>query len=133
MALVEFVNDSAPYLNAENLNKIQERNVYSTNEVVIGKWVDNKPIYKKTFVGSITDGTILIQNVGVLVNAYGSGNYEGGIIRQLPYYEFYNNNNYLINVHVNNNNEIYFATLAGGLPTTVYNVALTLEYTKTTD
>ena len=132
MALVEFQNNSAPYINATNLNKIQERNVYSTNEVVIGKWVDNKPIYKKTFTGSLIDGAILIQNIGVLVNAYGSGNYEGGIIRQLPYYEFYNNNNYIINVSVNNN-EIRFGALVGGSPTTVYNVALTLEYTKTTD
>jgi hypothetical protein len=91
MALVEFVDDSTPYLNASNLNKIQESNIYSTTETEVGRWINNKPIYRKTFVGNIADGTLLVQNVDVLVNAYGSGRFQGGLIRQLPYYEFYNN------------------------------------------
>lgn len=56
MALVEFVNDSAPYLNAENLNnnfeyledKINNGEIYSTNEIKTNKiWIDGKPIYRK--------------------------------------------------------------------------------------
>jgi hypothetical protein len=54
MALVTFVNDSAPYLNAENLNNnfeyLDADNIYSTNETLTNKkWIDGKPIYRKVF------------------------------------------------------------------------------------
>ena len=55
MALIEFQNNSAPYLNAENLNnnfsyldeKLQD--IYSTEEKVIGTFLD-KPLYRKTIL-----------------------------------------------------------------------------------
>lgn len=51
-------NDSAPYINNDNLNHIEEgiydasvgvenMGAYSTTETVIGTWVDGKPIYRK--------------------------------------------------------------------------------------
>lgn len=32
------------------VNEIEEENYYSTEEKQIGKWIDNKPLYRKTFV-----------------------------------------------------------------------------------
>lgn len=32
------------------INKIVKENIYSTEEKQIGKWIDNKPLYRKTFV-----------------------------------------------------------------------------------
>lgn len=58
MALVEFRNNQAPYINAENLNnnfnelnnKVDE---YSTSEIKTNKvWIDGKPIYRKVIQGS---------------------------------------------------------------------------------
>lgn len=71
MALVEFVNNSAPYLNAENLNnnfeylenKMDNNEVYSTNEIKTNEvWIDGKPIYRKVItisnIGTSFDTTI---------------------------------------------------------------------------
>lgn len=37
--------DKTSIVNA--INELANKNVYSTTEVVVGKWVDNKPIYRK--------------------------------------------------------------------------------------
>lgn len=46
MANINFQNGVTP-INDTNLNAIQEISVYSTNELVIGKWIDGKPLYRK--------------------------------------------------------------------------------------
>ena len=41
---------------------------YSTNEQVVGKWIDGKPIYQKTFqIASVTDGMEITRGVETLV------------------------------------------------------------------
>lgn len=55
MGVINFVNENAPYVNAENLNEIQKSNIYSTNEIKIGQWIDGKPIYRKTIYVSEID------------------------------------------------------------------------------
>ncbi len=49
-------------------------NNYSTNEQVIGTWIDGKPLYRKVITSPIglTSGTVLIENVDTMVNQYGS-------------------------------------------------------------
>ena len=134
MALVTFVDDSAPYLNAQNLNKIHESNVYSTSEIEIGKYVDDKTIYKKTFTGSIADATILLSNVDVVINCYGTGSVVSGTVQQVPYLEIYNNLNYMLKcVYSTSTHNVTFAALSGGTPVTATNCNITIEYTKTTD
>lgn len=63
MALVEFQNNTAPYINADNLNNNFEyledkiEDIYSTDEVKTNKvWINGKPIYRKviTFSNTIT-------------------------------------------------------------------------------
>lgn len=135
MALVEFVDDSAPYLNAQNLNnnfnELDNKHNYSTTEKIIGKWIDNKPIYRKVFTGTINDSTTLLQNVDTLVNAYGTADMNY-VTRTLNYYEIYNNLQYFVHVRLSSNNVNFICTSAGQSynPT---NCKIILEYTKTTD
>lgn len=81
MALIEFKDlpDTSTPINAENLNKIQENNIYSTDEIEIGKWIDSKPIYRKVIVtttsGQITHG---ISNYETIINMYGFVNISSG-------------------------------------------------------
>lgn len=135
MALVTFVNDSAPYLNAQNLNnnfnELDNKHNYSTTEKVIGKWVDNKPIYQVVLTGTINDSSILLQNVDTLVNAYGTV-YMNGNTRPINYYELYNNLQYFWNLRLNSN-KLYMACVVAGQPYNPTNCNITLEYTKTTD
>lgn len=67
MKKINFVNNEAPYLNAENLNQMQDNieeaiGNYSTKEQVIGTWLD-KPLYRKVLSMNIpttaTDGTMV--------------------------------------------------------------------------
>ncbi|MBR4003092.1 MAG: hypothetical protein IKI95_03365 [Clostridia bacterium] len=60
-------------------------NEYSTtNEIRIGTWIDNKPLYRKVFTGNLVDGDLTIDmssyNMSVVVNTYGRcgtiGNYR---------------------------------------------------------
>ena len=58
MALIEFKDlpDTSTPITAENLNEIQKSNICSTSEIEVGKWIDNKPIYRKCFqVASMAD------------------------------------------------------------------------------
>ena len=48
------------------INKIVKENIYSTEEVQIGKWIDNKPLYRKTInIGTITANTQKTGTTGI--------------------------------------------------------------------
>lgn len=121
-------NNESKKINGENLLK---RNIYSTDEIVIGKWVNNKPIYRQVFTGTINDASVLLQNVDALVNSYGTV-YINNNTRPLNYYEMYNNLQYFVNLRVNSN-KVYMACLVAGQPYNPSDCKITLEYTKTTD
>ena len=81
---IQFIPNGIPIINWEddyvNVNgdirqygvSISNMFVYSTNEEVIGKWIDDKPLYRKTFeiTGGLSNGTVtishLINNVDVI-------------------------------------------------------------------
>lgn len=66
-----WVNNSSPYIDADNLNNIEngiETNEnkfnYSTNEIEIGKWIDDKPIYRKVYnINSLPNTTTMDINI----------------------------------------------------------------------
>lgn len=64
MGIVNFINDSEPYLSAENMNEIQKGNVYSTNEIEIGRWIGGEPLYRKVILfntpSNITGNSVAI-------------------------------------------------------------------------
>ena len=141
MALVEFQNNSAPYINAENLNKIQESNIYSTSEIEIGKWTDNKPIYRKVIV--IQNPTFNnyvshnIANIDTIINVNWMLKEGNDAFRTMPiaYQEsgsvnarfscspyIFNKTNYLISAGS------YFVENSSNI-----SLRIIVEYTKTTD
>ena len=50
----EFYEAIRPYLNGSFptaiANKFDKANMYSTDEQIVGRWIDGKPLYQKTFV-----------------------------------------------------------------------------------
>ena len=159
MALIEFVNDSAPYLSAENLNNnfeylddkipnivnqhsnsqedayncdyINDLHNYSSEEHIIGTF-NNKPLYRKSFKVLITSQTFEF-NHGI-TNMDDLVKYNASIIQQGGY-------KYPIPYY----SEIAGYTIEGGVSSTGcyfklgnsinYNhyATVVLEYTKTTD
>ena len=76
-------NTTTP-VNASNLNQLQTNventlNTYSTSEIRIGTWINNKPLYRKVFdIGALpnndqkTTTTDLNWTTNVVVNIYGN-------------------------------------------------------------
>ena len=74
-------------------DKIDDMTTYSTTEKVVGKWVDNKPIYRKYISGSITDGDTLVSGVDTFISAFGVV-YIASVGRLIPYYEYFQGASY---------------------------------------
>ena len=108
------------------INEVYQNNVYSTDETVVGKWIDGKPLYKKTF--QVTTSATLnafndiysanIENVPSLHFQFRKGNERYPENHQQ--FAFYVVNGILKEYHTKD----YYS---GG------ELTVTLEYTKTTD
>lgn len=85
----------------EKLETISSKDVYSTEEVVIGTWIDGKPLYRRTLVVNTPETFKVTENayefysetgteISEIVNLYGKINSgSGGIyIRQIPCMSF---------------------------------------------
>ena len=123
-------------------NSLQETNNrlnYSTDEQIIGTWIDGKPIYRKTYIFSYGRNVketpyYLDRNVSVdcLINAYGSQLYIG--TNQPTWYSFpYMFGDSVTRPEVGSFG-IRLALTGIFLNSTVNSLAkYTFEYTKTTD
>ena len=115
---------------------INKLNTYSTEEQVIGKWIDGKPLYRKVYTlynvseGSTTDVyTIDIDITKDIHNGYGkifadsykvnigTGDAGFGVIS---------------NIQQNPSGQIYISRTHGAFGK-ITGLEITLEYTKTTD
>ena len=120
------------------INEIVDRNVFSTVEKIIGKWIDGKPIYRKVCViNSPVVGTIsyahYISNFKTLISATANGTQANGGQQYFPR-AVPGDSNWSLNIgdvnsttfslQIANNN-------TGNYAFTKVNVIL--EYTKTTD
>ena len=103
-----------------NANNLVESMTYSTNEIVVGTWIDNKPIYRKVYSisGTIAQSAwttlTTITNVDTLTKGLMGGS----------------SNNCVWNdtlLRVVNNNLQYYSTLSH------FYTWVVIEYTKTTD
>lgn len=135
-------------LNAESINDIAEANStvpavvigdannYSTSEKVIGKWIDGKPLYQKTYInntGTITDEESTIQVASVtnlnITNVYGYcsfGNSRNNVA-QIGFYR--TTSNYVVSSAVSG----YLVLRIAGSHFANSEYAITIQYTKTTD
>lgn len=75
-------------------SEIVDTTVYSTEEQVVGKWINNKPLYRKTFVQPFTvaSGAVTITAI-----THGIGNIENIWVGNESYYLDASGNSYAIN------------------------------------
>lgn len=131
MALVTFVDDSAPYLNAQNLNNnfeyLDNKNDYSTSETVIGVY-DGKPLYRKVYsipvstANTDVNTALNISNLNKVINLSGLVESSGLFVP--------------INYSYSNTQVRCFITSAQYIQLTsafTGTARVTVEYTKTTD
>ena len=129
--LKNFYDDIKPFLGCPAyLTSEGTSDYYSTDEKVIGRWVDGKPLYKKTITGLSLGGswynqyyyvlsnqTPLIANVDTIVYAYGVGGDNSTYKSVSP-----------INICMNQNNTWSYVRFASDVI-----ITLVLCYTKKTD
>lgn len=137
-------------LNADSLADITSGNisngfvtngmVYSTSEQVVGKWIDGKPLYQKTFVysGSLPTNaeTTIITLTGIdnVVQIFGDIIYNNAAKFTLPYVSYVGDVMIIYSRSTGlstNTFDIVYA--AKGVAKPVTQVNYTLQYTKTTD
>lgn len=116
----------------DSINELEKGEIYSTEEQVIGKWIDGKPLYRKVInFGAIPNNTLKyvkhnISNIKYIksCNGYAMNSEGAGLI--IPSYNgtiYTNCYTTATEVHVKTNGDRSSFT-------TCY---ITLEYTKTTD
>lgn len=109
---------------------------YSENELVVGKWIDNKPIYRKVIgIGNLPNAsqTIVshnISNIERIVKLYGSATRDRDKdTLPIPYVTFNSNNSGGINLYANN----VSVSVSTSSDRSSYTGYVVLEYTKTSD
>ena len=114
-------------MHAVTSNAVADALSYSTTEQLTGgKWIDGKPIYRKTFSASgissqnITLSTELNKTTITPIKVYGFGENSNGDVLCIGYGNG-------ANVYLNNT----ILGFGGGYTFSAYNI--TIEYTKTTD
>lgn len=123
--------------NAPSLRLMGEmmKDIYSTEEQVIGKWIDGKPLYRKILsltTPSTTNSTKIanFDKTFIIKNYYGNAFISAS--NQLLPINFYFTDVYNIATYVvNNSGEIYMKI--GSEAYRNQQATLTIEYTKTTD
>ena len=123
-------NTSVLYCIATKNIYIDVNNQYSTDEMVVGTWIDGKPIYQKTvYQASIATGTYVLFDVANVISFSGQGTYRNGNHLVIPYTFGSDYASFYIVGSGDNINKLMFQTNVG--PFT--NFYCTFQYTKTTD
>lgn len=131
--------------------KLLNSNVYSTSEQRIGTWIDNKPLYQKTFTGTfgtITASNTVLQeyhedlsslNIDKTVDIKGVVTESGGVAYSGTTFtgntSTFNKEgamNFAVQQNSNDNNKLYLYTDIGSWYSEC-NFICTIKYTKTTD
>ena len=110
---------------------LNNKHTYSTEEKVVGKWIDGKPIYEKTFSSiTITNNT----------DNFVSDNFGDKALRhfQIDFNGISNNltssNNYSDTLFINTSNQLmYYISRTGSWWNGLNTANITVQYTKTTD
>jgi hypothetical protein len=115
-------------------SEISNISKYSTSEVKVGKWIDNKPIYRKVVTSStmpnnspvsIAHGISDIDTITKLEGYL----YLSGAVLPIPYINTYGTAGYNMGMHADDTNIILY----GYGDFTGYTANIIIEYTKTTD
>ena len=119
-------------------DKLDSLTIYSSTETVIGKWIDNKPIYRKILTGTISSNALVVGigcDVDNVINLRCYLKKTNNLIFSIPYRnEVSANEYYQAYVFVNdtvNNNEV--AVLCSSSNADYFNgssIIAIVEYTK---
>ena len=132
----EFVNINGSFF----LNDIPIINEYSTTEKVVGKWIDGKPLYQKTFYNNLTLGSI------TAIASLSSLNYDYVSFYDVSFTKtnvssgsgmfwfpvFYDTSSDYARVYLRDRDKKLMGLVVGEAVTEL-KVYVTLRYTKTTD
>ena len=107
-----------------------ENQIYSTDETIIGTWVNGKPLYRKIIKTSVKQGVQKIydvsnMNLDDIIRMNGSISQSEGSIVHIPYGT--SSNDFAVVYYPKSSNQIEVNTTRAGI------VNIILEYTKTTD
>ena len=131
-AVIDSFNATDKTTNAPSIRAVEDKLSYSTEEKVVGEWVDGKPIYKKTIVGAFNNGDVIMSNVDTIVNAYGTMS-AGGVWRVIPYYEIYENKSNICTLRKDSDATDVITSIISSGNATSATCKITMLYTKTTD
>lgn len=130
VSIIKLENDSYNIKDSTARTNINNLSNYSTNEIIIGSWIDGKPLYRKVFnttTPNANTGTIAtITNLKKIIFLDG---YITNVNQQMPMNYTYDSNEITalyvegnnINFHTNYNNYMNKSCI------------VICEYTKTTD
>ena len=157
MKKIEFINDSAPYLSAENLNLLQDnvedaisevedaisefdKNIYSYEEQRVGTWIDGRPLYRKVFAGEFGGKTNklltdVLPTTCEIKRADGITLQVDGVERPLTFYFVYQGVEYYTSYMITQNTTKTAHNISFYCSNEYKDLSfiITLEYTKTTD
>lgn len=110
---------------------------YSTTEKIIGTWIDGKPVYQKTVVGSTVispnERQLVSSNVDRVINAFGQQTYSStGEAFHYPYLGYDDNKALVVRWLLEADHDLV-AFRGGSDTTTLTDYSWTFQYTKTTD
>lgn len=132
-AIKDYHAQILPYLNGSYptpiANKFDKANMYSTDEQIVGRWIDGKPVYQKTFSGVLSakiDESIAhnISNVDLCIEREGFVVYDNATIP----FGFYNGDVYNNMFMRKTTFEFRHSRAYANCP-----YKITVLYTKTTD
>lgn len=120
----------------KNTTITDEGHVYSTSEKVVGKWINNKPVYEITIdFGSLPNNSTKSVSIGAsnienIIKIYGIGIASTGASIPLPYSDdYYVTGNVLLDANASSG-EIRMIARSDK---SVFYGYVTIQYTKTTD
>lgn len=110
------------------VDTVNDPMIFSTTEKVVGKWIDNKPIYQKTISADVSNNEVVLTGVDTLISVNGSGNMPGTVTRVLPFIEMDGAYPYILTFRLTSNNVSANVINHGDAATSRVNV--TFLYTK---
>lgn len=118
-------------------DKVDKLSTYSTEEQVIGTWIDGKILYRKTILynGSMSNDLIIkhgIENIYDVINVSCIGRGDNSINRPIP--TFYKDDFNTYNACLYDVRDTTLEIIMSDFFISYFNkIIITLEYTKTTD
>ena len=120
-------------------NKFSKGNLYSTDEKMIGQWIDGKPLYQKTVVGNSSTNIILADSVSPNIEQIIDMKYRVGWLYSSEHMYYYgnsyknDNNIFRLAVSTDTNWKPISINPMSGSYFANKELIVTIQYTKTTD